>query len=266
MNGLTLEVTKVAIKLPKPDRKRQEEKAESWMQGLGILKEMIDKSLTLKSSLYDALSKNATGFCDTRPAEGWGDMTMRKGDLKAHERRHSFRHRYSYVGPFRYPHRALLPISDGRAWHHRVSGLGGTVLIDGSRSMSLTLEQLLEMLKKHPLATVAVYHSTNGCQSGETVIIALGNRYDPACGGFGDGHTWEGGNVVDGPALRWLSKQERPRVWVSDGGITGRDDRLANSAMITDCVLTLARGGIKMVRTPRQVAGAMAAPEQEKWI
>jgi undecaprenyl pyrophosphate synthase len=33
-----------------------------------------------------------------------------------------------------------------------------------------------------------------------------------------------GGNIVDGPALEWLSHQPRPRVWVSDTQVTGVHD------------------------------------------
>jgi hypothetical protein len=32
------------------------------------------------------------------------------------------------------------------------------------------------------------------------------------------------GNVIDGPALQWLFRQEAPRIWVSDGFVTGRGD------------------------------------------
>ena len=37
----------------------------------------------------------------------------------------------------------------------------------------------------------------------------------PPCGG---------GNIVDGPALDWLATQAEPRIWISDGAVTGIDD------------------------------------------
>lgn len=33
------------------------------------------------------------------------------------------------------------------------------------------------------------------------------------------------GNVIDGPALRWLARQPEPRIWISDGQVTGIADR-----------------------------------------
>jgi hypothetical protein len=33
------------------------------------------------------------------------------------------------------------------------------------------------------------------------------------------------GNVIDGPALRWLASQPGPRIWISDGRVTGVRDR-----------------------------------------
>ena len=33
------------------------------------------------------------------------------------------------------------------------------------------------------------------------------------------------GNIVDGPALRWLSNQQQPRLWISDGYVSGKQDR-----------------------------------------
>ena len=35
------------------------------------------------------------------------------------------------------------------------------------------------------------------------------------------------GNIVDGPALRWLAAQPEPRVWVCDGVVTGCGDAAA---------------------------------------
>ena len=32
------------------------------------------------------------------------------------------------------------------------------------------------------------------------------------------------GNVVDEPAIDWLARQEKPRLWVCDGMVTGRGD------------------------------------------
>ena len=31
-------------------------------------------------------------------------------------------------------------------------------------------------------------------------------------------------NMIDGPALEWLTRQSSPRVWLSAGGVTGVGD------------------------------------------
>ena len=42
--------------------------------------------------------------------------------------------------------------------------------------------------------------------------------------GLDKARTYGNGNIVDGPALDWLGKQPGPRVWVSDGFVTGVND------------------------------------------
>ena len=46
------------------------------------------------------------------------------------------------------------------------------------------------------------------------------------------------GNVVDGPALHWLSQQKSPRVWVSDGEVTGVNDRTGANLSLDVKILT----------------------------
>jgi len=36
---------------------------------------------------------------------------------------------------------------------------------------------------------------------------------------------FDGGNVIDIPALKWLAQQAKRRIWISDGIITGVDDK-----------------------------------------
>lgn len=163
--------------------------------------------------------------------------------------RHSFRHRPTFVGAFRYPHRALIPAMDGRAWHSRLPGLGGTVLLDHSGSMGLSEAQVKELLHKSPLATIAAYSGCNkplvgGYSSGELAILAKEGRYaaEKVWPRFG------GANVVDGPALRWLGKQARPRIWISDGEVTGAHSgggESAHLALQAECALLCRILGIK---------------------
>jgi len=145
----------------------------------------------------------------------------------------------SYCGAFRFPHRALLPAADGRAFGLKRRIHGGAILIDCSGSMHLTTEELSALVSRSPAATVAIYAGLPGEESGALRIVAKNGRFTPieeAISSFGKG------NVVDGHALRWLSRQPSPRIWVSDGIVTGRDDKTgANLNRERDCIVRDAR-------------------------
>jgi len=95
---------------------------------------------------------------------------------------------------------------------------GGSVLVDISGSMGLKPEQVYEFVLKCPGATIAQYSGNGG--RGELVVVA---HKGAIAARHHIGHTM-GGNVVDGPSLEWLSKQPRPRIWVSDTQVTGVGD------------------------------------------
>jgi len=115
-----------------------------------------------------------------------------------------------------------LPV-DGRVFVHHKRVLGGTVLIDGSGSMRLDDDDLHRILKVAPAATVAIYSGRS--KSGTLCIVAAKGKAATAEGLV---HARCGcGNVVDGPALQWLAKQPEPRLWVSDGVVTGIRDRVS---------------------------------------
>lgn len=115
-----------------------------------------------------------------------------------------------------------LPV-DGRVFVRHKRVVGGTVLIDGSGSMRLDDAELSRIVEVAPAATVGIY--SGRAKSGKLFVIA--NR--------GKAATAEGlaharcscGNVVDGPALQWLATQPEPRLWVSDGVVTGINDRVS---------------------------------------
>jgi len=124
----------------------------------------------------------------------------------------------------------LLPLAihrlptDGRIFATtHTERVGGSVLIDVSGSMHLPFSLIADWLRKTPLATVAIYsgHTTTGTL---TLLAAKGMRVSHMPCSTG------GGNIIDGPALQWLSKQPKPRVWVSDGETTGVHDNSYGSA------------------------------------
>jgi hypothetical protein len=140
-----------------------------------------------------------------------------------------------YCGAFRFPHRALLPAADGRAFGSKRRFHGGTILIDGSGSMHLTTDELSALVSRSLAATVAIYAGLPGDESGSLRIVAKNGRFTPieeVTSNFGKG------NVVDGHALRWLSRQPGPRIWVSDGIVTGLGDKAgANLDLARDRIL-----------------------------
>jgi hypothetical protein len=119
----------------------------------------------------------------------------------------------------RYPGRLL---SDGAVFARKRRVPGGTVLIDASGSMNLTHAQVKAIVEKTAGATVAVYLGTGDDMTGVLRIVAKRGRMAERFTGYDNDSS---GNVVDVPALDWLCKQPKPRIWVCDGIVTGKGDR-----------------------------------------
>lgn len=118
-------------------------------------------------------------------------------------------------------------LTDGRVFRRsrNIRQKGGTVLIDTSGSMDLNPSHVAAILIATPAATVAIYsgEGTHGTVS----IIAKNGRMADARAIAKRIEDSGGGNIVDGPALRWLAKQPGPRTWICDGLVTGCNDRQA---------------------------------------
>jgi hypothetical protein len=128
---------------------------------------------------------------------------------------------------------------DGRVFTRRRRQRGGTVLIDASGSMLFRPSDLERITAAAPLATVAVY--TGHGRSGTLAIVASRGRI---AGAEALGQAARGnGNVIDGPALRWLAKQPEPRIWISDGRVTGVYDQ-PSSDLTVDAIHICRRAGI----------------------
>ena len=121
----------------------------------------------------------------------------------------------------RYAHRLLV---DGRIFCRTRRRRGGSVLIDCSGSMALTSVDLKKILSHSPGAIVACY-SGNYSDGALRVLSQGGRQVEEKWIGTPAG----GSNVIDKPALEWLSKQSKPRIWVSDGQVTGIGDRQSAS-------------------------------------
>lgn len=191
--------------------------------------------------------------CDGKASIPWGPM-----DILAPPLTHSCRKLpgmakrklvCGYTGAFRFPSRALLPAADGRAFASRGlrSAHCGTLLIDCSGSMSkqVTHQRLMAVLERSPSATIGLYAGGPTNQSGSLLIVARNCMH--AAREVID--NWlHSGNVVDGPALQWLSRQKTPRVWVSDGGVTGVNDCSSTNLQV-EANMIVAMAHIKRVPT-----------------
>lgn len=144
--------------------------------------------------------------------------------------------------------------TDRSVWDRKGLRRGGTLLIDISGSMSWAHNITAELIEAMPAMTIAAYSSDDGAAKpyakkyqeiyaahkgnpshpavvaahaeymknahwGRLTIIAKQGRIVESGQKWREGHG--GGNVVDGPALEWLAKQQRPRVWFSDGQVVG---------------------------------------------
>jgi ribosomal protein S13 len=129
---------------------------------------------------------------------------------------------------------------------------GGTVLIDTSGSMSLDAAGVDQILMASPgAARIAIYSGTE--KIGELRIVAKDGRRADAR----DLVPFGRGNIVDEPALEWLARQDGPRVWISDGGVTGIGDT-SSAALQKRCQEIVARAGIQRVKTVQEAARLLA--------
>lgn len=130
---------------------------------------------------------------------------------------------------------------DRAIFRRRAHARGGTLLVDHSGSMSLGVEDLDRFLLATPIGMRVAVYSGEGA-AGELRVVADGGRRAavPHLARFGKG------NIVDLPALEWLARQRGPRIWVTDGGVTGIGDR-ASSGLRTRCRSLRRRAAIRRV-------------------
>lgn len=150
----------------------------------------------------------------------------------------------------RYMHRWAV---DRAVFRRRARVSGGTVLIDASGSMAFGVEDLDGFLLVSPIGTRVAIYAGSGA-AGELRLVAEGGRRAAVehLGRFGSG------NIVDLPALEWLARQKGPRLWVSDGGVTGIGDR-ASSRITASCRALRQRAGIRRVGSLAEARKVFAA-------
>jgi len=152
--------------------------------------------------------------------------------------------RKDYMGGFRFPLHALIPAFDGKCFAVKRRVKGGAVLVDLSGSMGVDNEVLSALLSVAPASIVAGYSSKpGGPHAGVLGVMAEnGSAFDTS----DREEYFGGGNVVDGPALDWLAQQAGPKVWVSDGGVTGIGDHQTHELILDAAVKVKEMGAIQV--------------------
>ncbi len=130
---------------------------------------------------------------------------------------------------------------DKKVFKQKQRVYGGTILIDASGSMSFSGQDILEIMQLLPAVTIAMYNDRGGTwESGALRII--GRNGKRVSQDYLDRWTG-GGNLVDGPALQWLSKQPQKRIWVSDMYVFGLHNTSSDN-LLKDCIEICKRSGI----------------------
>jgi hypothetical protein len=110
-------------------------------------------------------------------------------------------------------------ITDQRVFQRKLKKKkgGGTVLFDMSGSMGALTEIIDEVISNNKTATTCATYSGMRSSGVLRIIVKAGTRVVPDQMGPPCGYN----NIVDIPALDWLTRQPAPRVWVSDQCVTG---------------------------------------------
>jgi hypothetical protein len=221
------------------------------MRSRGRMIEMHRKAGISADELAEAMRTRgaSSGRYEARRVP-WGKMTVKTAKMprRVSGRFHGKRWRPSDEGAeIEYPERKPL---DGRCFRMKARGNGATVLIDTSGSMGLDSEEIIEILEAAPGSLIAMYSGHTG-PSGRGILTIIGRCKRAAESREIDCCNREagGGNVIDGPALDWLARQRSPRIWVSDGEVTGRGD-CQDGALFNEAADTIQRGRILRIGTP----------------
>lgn len=132
--------------------------------------------------------------------------------------------------------------SDGRVFNHKSrNSESAAVVIDGSGSMHLDLMEVQRVIDEYPASIIALY---SGEESHGTlwILADYGKRIKST--NIEELNYRSGGNTVDMQALQWLARRkEAKKIWVCDGIVTGKDDRVLGPKAV--------RKMVRLVRTNR---------------
>jgi hypothetical protein len=172
----------------------------------------------------------------------WGRMEIEEPPL-THNVRSKFNRRWKAteegVIP-RYPHRYFV---DKQVFAHRRRIPGGTIIVDASGSMHLSPQEINEIVNYAPGCVVGIY-SGNGENGVLRVLAKNGKR---AADGFCCRPAGQQNNI-DFPALKWAMQYNHPRIWITDGSITGVGDQQC-PRLFVECGAVVGKGKFFIKRT-----------------
>lgn len=171
-------------------------------------------------------------YSSTRGIGYWGEMEIHNPALTVNLQgrlKNSRQYRASDYGynP-KYINRYCI---DKKIFKQKQRVKGGTILIDASGSMSFSGSDILEVMKILPAVNIAMYNGKFGRTGDLRIIAKNGMRVDDKYLAKYTG----GGNLVDGPALRWLATMPARRIWVSDMQVFGASGDTSGFNLLKEC-------------------------------
>lgn len=236
----SIAIAKLFDQLSTPPEEENKGEGEEGKEELDQSKDQIIKDLD------EHFGHNKPDNEYTKGQKGrWGTMEIVTFKLEDNQdlRRRSRRMAAADAGTFL--DRIERVFTDQKVFRELRPHFGGTVLIDVSGSMSLEPEDVLELVKVAPAATVATYCGRS--DRGQLRIVAENGRM--ASHKSGAYNPYGNGNIIDGPALHWLASQRAPRIWVSDCLVTGEHE-CQFSNLLVEVHLTCIRNKILRVDRP----------------
>ena len=157
----------------------------------------------------------------------------------------------------------MLTDPDRRIFDKRVRAKGGIVLIDQSGSMNLSEDDLWAIIKEAPACVIIGYsHQPHSHDTPNVWVMADRGK---VCA---DIPTGNGGNGVDGPAIRFALQHRRkgePFIWVCDGIVTDYRDH-GSSNLSKECIKLVEVNGIHMVDDAEEAIRALRKARQGEKI
>jgi hypothetical protein len=157
----------------------------------------------------------------------------------------------------KYPRRPdrLITDPDRRIFRETVRGAGGVVVFDCSGSMGVEHDTIQQTAELFAGATILAYSMPPHGNKGQANAWVLARNGRLISGSEMRKLPLNRGNGVDGEALRWAVRQRKTRkdfvLWVSDFGVTGKNDDQCEELMV-DCAEIVRRERIIQVESCRE--------------